>query len=96
MLRFSIPFIIGNLLQQIYNIADTFIVGHFLGSNALAAVGSAYAFIVLFTSIILGPVSYTHLDVYKRQMLSFIPVLIVFIFARKSFIEGMTAGAVKG
>ena len=54
MLRFSIPFIIGNLLQQIYNIADTFIVGHFLGSNALAAVGSAYAFIVLFTSIILG------------------------------------------
>lgn len=54
MLRFSIPFIIGNLLQQIYNIADTFIVSHFLGSNALAAVGSAYAFIVLFTSIILG------------------------------------------
>jgi len=36
---FSIPLLIGNLFQQFYNMADTFIVGRTLGSNALAAVG---------------------------------------------------------
>ena len=41
MLLFAIPMILGDLLQQCYNIADTLIVGHVLGSNALAAVGSA-------------------------------------------------------
>lgn len=38
-LYFSIPLLIGNLFQQFYNMADTFIVGRTLGSNALAAVG---------------------------------------------------------
>ena len=38
MLRFSVPMILGNLLQQCYNVADTLIVGQFLGSGALAAV----------------------------------------------------------
>lgn len=51
---FSLPLILGNLIQQLYNIADTLIVGRFLGSNALGAVGSAYALMVLLTSIILG------------------------------------------
>ena len=40
-LLFSVPLILGNLLQQLYNTADSIIVGNFLGSNALAAVGSA-------------------------------------------------------
>ncbi|MDY4190830.1 MAG: MATE family efflux transporter, partial [Oscillospiraceae bacterium] len=38
MCRFALPFILGNLLQQFYNIADTLIVGRFLGARALAAV----------------------------------------------------------
>ena len=42
MLWFAVPMILGNLLQQFYNIADTLIVGRFLGAKALAAVGSAY------------------------------------------------------
>lgn len=54
MLLFAIPMIIGNLLQQLYNVADTFIVGRYLGANALAAVGSAYTLMVFITSIILG------------------------------------------
>lgn len=54
MLMFAIPMILGNLLQQLYNVADTFIVGKFLGANALAAVGSAYTLMVFITSIILG------------------------------------------
>ena len=41
MLLFALPMILGNLLQQFYNIADSFIVGRFLGSGALAAAGSA-------------------------------------------------------
>ena len=40
-LLFSVPLILGNLLQQLYNTADSIIVGNFLGSNALAAVGSS-------------------------------------------------------
>lgn len=54
MLLFAAPMILGNLLQQFYNIADTLIVGKFLGSDALAAVGSSYTLMTFLTSIILG------------------------------------------
>ena len=54
MLRFAIPMILGDLLQQCYNIADTLIVGRFLGAGALAAVGSAFSLMTFLTSIILG------------------------------------------
>ncbi len=54
MLRFAVPMILGNLLQQCYNIADTLIVGRFLGPNALAAVGSSFALMTFLTSILLG------------------------------------------
>lgn len=46
--------IMGNLLQQIYNIADTMVVGRFLGAEALAAVGSAYTLMTFLTSVIMG------------------------------------------
>ncbi len=51
---FSIPMILGNLLQQLYNITDTFIVGQYIGPNALAAVGSSYTLMSFLTSIVLG------------------------------------------
>lgn len=54
MLRFALPMILGNLLQQLYNIADTLIVGQFLGADALAAVGSSYTLMTFLTSILLG------------------------------------------
>ncbi len=54
LIRFSLPLIAGNLLQQFYNIADTLIVGRFLGNVALAAVGSAFSLMVLLTSLVLG------------------------------------------
>lgn len=54
LLLFSIPMILGNLLQQLYNIADTFIVGQYIGSQALAAVGSSFTLMTFLTSIILG------------------------------------------
>ena len=46
-LFFSAPLILGNLLQQTYNAADSIIVGNFVGSNALAAVGSSTSLIYL-------------------------------------------------
>ncbi len=54
MLLFAGPMILGNLLQQCYNIADTLIVGHFLGAGALAAVGAAYTLMTFLTSILIG------------------------------------------
>ena len=54
MIGFAIPMILGDLLQQCYNIADTLIVGQFLGAGALAAVGSAFSLMTFLTSIILG------------------------------------------
>lgn len=54
MLKFAVPMILGNLLQQCYNIADTLIVGRFLGADALAAVGSAFTLMTFLTSILLG------------------------------------------
>ena len=54
LLLFALPMVAGNLLQQLYNIADTLIVGQALGRNALAAVGSAFTLMTFLTSIFLG------------------------------------------
>lgn len=54
MLGFAIPMILGDLLQQCYNIADTLIVGKYLGEDALAAVGSSFSLMTFLTSILLG------------------------------------------
>ena len=54
MLRFAVPIILGDLLQLCYNIADTVIVGRFLGADALAAVGSSFSLMTFLTSILLG------------------------------------------
>ena len=54
MLRFAVPMILGDLLQQCYNIADTVIVGRFLGADALAAVGSSFSLMTFLTSVLLG------------------------------------------
>ena len=54
LIRFSLPMIAGNLLQQVYNLVDTLIVGKCIGADALAAVGSAYTLMIFITSIIIG------------------------------------------
>ena len=54
LIRFALPLMLGNLLQQLYNVADTLIVGRFVGSDALAAVGSSYTLMPFLTSILLG------------------------------------------
>lgn len=51
LLLFALPLMFGNLLQQLYNVADTWVVGRYLGANALAAVGSSYTLMIFLTSI---------------------------------------------
>lgn len=54
LLKFAFPLMVGNVLQQFYNVADTLIVGRFLGTDALAAVGSSYTLMTFLTSILIG------------------------------------------
>lgn len=66
-LFFSIPLILGNLFQQLYNTVDSIIVGNWIGSEALAAVGSSGAII----NLLLGSVS-VHPQVPESLFLSFL------------------------
>ena len=54
LLKFTIPLMIGNIFQQLYNMADTIIVGRFVGAGALAAVGSTGTIMFLLTGISQG------------------------------------------
>lgn len=53
-LVFSLPMMIGNFFQQFYTMADSMIVGRFIGEEALAAVGASYALTTVFISIAIG------------------------------------------
>lgn len=53
-LFFSLPMMTGNLFQQFYTMADSIIVGRFIGENALASVGASYALTAVFISIAIG------------------------------------------
>ena len=54
MLIFAMPMIAGNLLQQCYNLVDTWVVGRYISAGALSAVGSAYSLMTFINSIIIG------------------------------------------
>ena len=54
LLKFSLPLLAGSVIQNLYNIFDTAIVGHVLGKYALAAVGNSYVPTLIINSIILG------------------------------------------
>ena len=53
-LQFALPIMAGNLLQQLYNTADTIIVGNFNGQQALSAVGACASLTALFTALAIG------------------------------------------
>jgi putative MATE family efflux protein len=54
MLRFSIPLLLGNLLQQLYNMVDSAVVGRFVGTEALAAVGTTFPIVFMIISLFMG------------------------------------------
>ncbi len=51
---FALPLMLGNVLQQFYNLADTWVVGRYVGEAALAAVGSSYTLLTFLTSVVIG------------------------------------------
>ena len=53
-MEFAVPMLIGNLAQQLYNTADSIVVGHYVGDNALAAVGSAAPILNLLLALFVG------------------------------------------
>ena len=54
LLGFSLPLVLGNLFQQLYNIADSLVAGKFIGENALAAVGNSYNITLIFIAFAFG------------------------------------------
>lgn len=52
--KFALPLMAGNILQQFYNLTDTWIVGRYIGPEALAAVGSSYSLMTFLNSILTG------------------------------------------
>ena len=52
--KFALPLMAGNILQQFYNLTDTWIVGRYIGPEALAAVGSSYSLMTFLNSILIG------------------------------------------
>lgn len=54
LLYFIIPLTLGNILQQLYNLVDTYVVGKYIGNLALSAVGSVSNLIFIFNAIVLG------------------------------------------
>ena len=53
-LFFSIPLLIGNFFQQLYNTVDSYVVGNFVNTNALAAVGASFSLMNFITAILIG------------------------------------------
>lgn len=53
-LRFALPLFVGNLLQQLYNMVDSFVVGQYVGQDALAGVGASFPVMFLFVALFAG------------------------------------------
>jgi putative MATE family efflux protein len=51
---FALPMLIGNVLQQVYNLTDAWVVGHWVGKEALAAVGSSFSIVFLLVALVMG------------------------------------------
>ncbi len=54
LITFALPMLLGNIFQQFYNMVDSFVVGRFVGTNALAAVGVSFPVIFLLVALIMG------------------------------------------
>ena len=51
---FALPMLIGNVFQQFYNMVDSWVVGRYVGTEALAAVGVAFPIIFLMVALVMG------------------------------------------
>ncbi len=86
---FALPMILGNLFQQFYNMADSVIVGRFVGEDALAAVGASYALTTVFVMLAIGggngsavvTSQYLGAEQYRRMKTSVSTALLSFLLA---------------
>ena len=86
---FALPMILGNLFQQLYNMADSVIVGRFVGEDALAAVGASYALTTVFVMLAIGggngsaviTSQYLGAEKYRRMKTSVSTALLSFLLA---------------
>jgi Na+-driven multidrug efflux pump len=53
-LKFTLPILIGNIFQQLYNTIDSIIVGNFLGKNSLAAVSASFNITLIILLVVMG------------------------------------------
>jgi len=53
-LMFALPMLIGNVFQQFYNMVDSWVVGQFVGTDALAAVGASFPLVFLMVALVMG------------------------------------------
>ena len=97
LLAFAAPMILGNLLQIFYNVADSIVVGQFIGPNALAAVGSAFTLMTFITSILIGlcmgsgaVFSFYYGQKDKRSMKGSIQISFLFIGIISLFVTGIS------
>ena len=51
LLRFSAPLLVGNALQQVYNMVDSSVAGRFIGMNALSSVSNGYMIVLMITTL---------------------------------------------
>ena len=54
LIQFSLPLLVGNIFQQLYNMVDSIIVGNFVGANALGAIGTTNSLNFFFFSLVAG------------------------------------------
>jgi Na+-driven multidrug efflux pump len=52
--QFAMPMVYGNIFQQLYNVVDSIIIGHYLGKESLAAVGASFPIIFLLIALMIG------------------------------------------
>ena len=86
-LHFATPMLLGNIFQQLYNVVDSVIVGHYIGKEALAAVGASFPFILLVISMVIGIASGTTIIIAQyfgardfKSIIRAIDTMYIFLF----------------
>jgi len=86
-LHFATPMLLGNIFQQLYNVVDSVIVGHYIGKEALAAVGASFPFIFLVISMVIGIASGTTIIIAQyfgardfKSIIRAIDTMYIFLF----------------
>lgn len=95
-LQFAYPMLLGNIFQQLYNVVDSIVVGHYIGKEALAAVGASFPFIFLLISLVIGIASGTTIIIAQyfgardfKSIIKAIDTLYIFLFFASLFLSAI-------